>query len=260
MCSCLTPWPPTTGVADVHAIGVDVGGSGCRVAVVNADTGGVQGDVVRLDHDLSTPAEAIVERLRDALSNLPTLPVGLGFPGLVEGTSVLTAPNLGSTWPGTDLALALGLPRLVLLNDADAAAVAEQRLGASSSEGGCVLTVTVGTGLGSGVHREGTLVPGVELGLLPHPTRGGVLEAHASGRARRLNGMDLPAWSTRFNEALAIMEEAVHPDLIVIGGGITEHWDNFVAQLVSRAPLRRATFGNDAGLIGAALMARDLSA
>lgn len=244
----------------MHAIGVDVGGSGCRIAVVNVDTGAVQGEVVRLDHDLSTPAETIVARLSDALSNQPTLPVGLGFPGLVEGASILTAPNLGSTWPGTDLASALELPGLVLLNDADAAAVAEQRLGSSTSEEGCVLMVTVGTGLGSGVHRAGVLVPGLELGLLPHPTRGGVLEAHASGRARRLNGWDLAAWAIRFNEALTVMEEAVHPDLIVIGGGITEHWDAFAAHLTSGAALRRATFGGDAGLIGAALMARDFSA
>jgi polyphosphate glucokinase len=228
--------------------------------VVNVDTGAVQGEVVRLDHDLSTPAEAILARLREALAAHSSLPVGLGFPGLVEGTNVLTAPNLGSTWPGTDLALALERPGLVLINDADAAAVAEQRLGASSTEEGCVLLVTVGTGLGSGVHRGGLLVPGRELGLLPHPTRGGVLETHASGRARRLNGLDLAAWSSRFNEALAVMEEAVHPDLIVIGGGITEHWDAFVAKLVSRAPVKRAIFGPNAGLVGAALMARDFNA
>ena len=239
----------------MHAIGVDVGGSGCRIAVVNVDTGAVEGDVLSLEHDLSTPAEAILANLRGALADHPSLPVGLGFPGLVEGTTVLGAPNLGSTWPGTDLASALERPGLVLLNDADAAAVAEQRMGSSSSEEGCVLMVTVGTGLGSGVHRGGALVPGFELGLLPHPTRGGSLEAHASGRARRLNGLDLAAWSTRFNEALAVMEEAVSADLIVVGGGITEHWDAFVDRLAARAPLRRATFGPNAGLIGAALMA-----
>jgi polyphosphate glucokinase len=254
------PWLPTTEGADMHAIGVDVGGSGCRIAVVNVNTGAVQGDVLRLEHDLSTPTEAIVASLRGALTTHPALPVGLGFPGLVEGTTVLGAPNLGSTWPGTDLALALERPELVLLNDADAAAVAEQRLGSSSLEEGTVLMVTVGTGLGSGVHRGGALVPGCELGLLPHPTRGGVLEAHASGRARRLNGLDLAAWSTRFNEALAVMEEAVGADLIVVGGGITEHWDAFAARLVTRAPLRRAAFGANAGLIGAALAARGFNA
>ena len=158
------------------------------------------------------------------------------------------------------MAEALDRPDLVLLNDADAAAVAEQRLGAAAGEDGTVLVITVGTGLGSGVHHAGRLVPGFELGLLPHPTRGGVLERHASGRARTLEALDLPTWSNRFNEALAVMEQAVDASLIVVGGGLTEHWDTFSPLLKASAPLRKATFGAHAGLIGAALAAVDLSA
>ena len=244
----------------MRAIGIDVGGSGCRLAVVNTVTGEVEGDVVRLDHDLDTSAQEILEALRRALDGFPPLPVGLGFPGRVDGTTVRAAPNLRSTWPGTDVAEALGRPDLVLLNDADAAAVAEQRLGAAAGEDGTVLVITVGTGLGSGVHHAGRLVPGFELGLLPHPTRGGVLETHASGRARTLEALDLPTWSSRFNEALAVMEQAVDASLIVVGGGLTEHWDTFSPLLKASAPLRKATFGADAGLIGAAIAAADLNA
>ena len=244
----------------MQAIGIDVGGSGCRLAVVDAVTGGIQGEVVRLDHDLDTPTQEILEALRRALDGFPPLPVGLGFPGRVDGTTVRAAPNLRSTWPGTDVAEALDRPDLVLLNDADAAAVAEQRLGAAAGEDGTVLVITVGTGLGSGVHHAGRLVPGFELGLLPHPTRGGVLETHASGRARTIEALDLPTWSNRFNEALAVMEQAVDASLIVVGGGLTEHWDTFSPLLKASAPLRKATFGAHAGLIGAALAAVDLSA
>ena len=244
----------------MRAIGIDVGGSGCRLAVVNTLTGEVEGDVVRLGHDLDTSAQEILEALRRALDGFPPLPVGLGFPGRVHGTTVRAAPNLRSTWPGTDVAEALGRPDLVLLNDADAAAVAEQRLGAAAGEDGTVLVITVGTGLGSGVHHAGRLVPGFELGLLPHPTRGGVLERHASGRARTLEALDLPTWSNRFNEALAVMEQAVDASLIVVGGGLTEHWDTFSPLLKASVPLRKATFGAHAGLIGAALAAVDLSA
>ena len=247
-------------VAEMRAIGIDVGGSGCRLAVVNTVTGEVEGNVVRLDHDLDTSAQEILEALRRALDGFPPLPVGLGFPGRVDGTTVRAAPNLRSTWPGTDVAEALGRPDLVLLNDADAAAVAEQRLGAAAGEDGTVLVITVGTGLGSGVHHTGRLVPGFELGLLPHPTRGGVLETHASGRARILEALDLPTWSSRFNEALAVMEQAVDASLIVVGGGLTEHWDTFSPLLKASAPLRKATFGADAGLIGAAIAAADLNA
>ena len=247
-------------VDEMQAIGIDVGGSGCRLAVVDAVTGGIRGEVVRLDHDLDTPTQEILEALRRALDGFPPLPVGLGFPGRVDGTTVRAAPNLRSTWPGTDMAEALDRPDLVLLNDADAAAVAEQRLGAAAGEDGTVLVITVGTGLGSGVHHAGRLVPGFELGLLPHPTRGGVLETHASGRARTLEALDLPMWSNRFNEALAVMEQAVDASLIVVGGGLTEHWDTFSPLLKASAPLRKATFGAHAGLIGAALAAVDLSA
>ena len=244
----------------MQAIGIDVGGSGCRLAVVNTTTGEVEGEVVRLEHDLQTSAQDVLVALRAALDGFPSLPVGLGFPGRVDGSTVRTAPNLRSTWPGTDVAEALGRPELVLLNDADAAAVAEQRLGAAAGEDRTVLVITVGTGLGSGVHHAGRLVPGFELGLLPHPTRGGVLETHASGRARTLEALDLPTWSSRFNEALAVMEQAVDASLIVVGGGLTEHWDTFSPLLKASAPLCKATFGADAGLIGAALAAVDLSA
>ena len=247
-------------VDDVRAIGIDVGGSGCRLAVVNTATGEVEGNVVRLGHDLDTSADEILEALRRALDGFPLLPVGLGFPGRVDGTTVRTAPNLRSTWPGTDLAQALARPNLVLLNDADAAAVAEQRLGAAAGENGTVLTITVGTGLGSGVHHGGRLVPGFELGLLPHPTRGGVLEAHASGRARRLEALDLATWATRFNEALAVMEVAIDADLIVVGGGLIEHWEDVAGHLEANAPLQKAELGAEAGLVGAALAAADLSA
>ena len=247
-------------VADMKAIGVDVGGSGCRLAVVNVHTGRIEGDVERLSHDVNTPAEPILDALRTALNRMPDLPVGLGFPGRVHGTTVRTAPNLRSTWPGTDLAGHLARPDLVVLNDADAAAVAEVRLGSAADEAGTVLTVTVGTGLGSGLHRNGRLVPGCEFGLLPHPTRGDVLETHASGRARDVEGLDLAAWADRFNEALAVMETAVDADLIVVGGGITEHWEAFETRLRANAAVRKARFGPDAGVIGAALMAGHLNA
>ena len=241
----------------MHSVGVDVGGSGCRIAVVDLDTGRIEGEIVRLPHDQHASAASVLTGLGDALMRMPDLPVGLGFPGLVLGTEVQSAPNLHTTWPGLDLASALARPTLVLLNDADAAASAEARVGASKGCSGTVLMVTVGTGLGSGIHRDGSLVPGFELGLLPHPTRGGRLEDHASGRARNREGLDLAAWSDRFNEALAVMESEVDPDLIVIGGGITEHWARFEAGLNATAPIRKATFGAHAGLVGAALMAKE---
>ena len=239
----------------MHGLGVDIGGSGVRVALVDTTTGALIGQPAMHDHTLETPAETILATLVEAIGQFPeSLPVGVGFPGVVEQTVVNTAPNLRSTWPGTDLAEALQRPSLVALNDADAAAVAEHRLGASRGENGTVLTITVGTGLGTALHRNHVLVPNLEFGLMPHPTLGGMIEDHASGRAKTIEGLSLVQWASRFQEVLSLYEVWLCPDLIVIGGGITGQWEALAPLLSTRAELRRAKFGPHAGLIGAALM------
>ncbi|MDA0877852.1 MAG: ROK family protein [archaeon] len=239
----------------MHAFGVDIGGSGVRAAIVDTEAGRLRAAATRFDHGTAFDAEDVVPRLREVLLNVPDdLPVGVGFPGVVKRTTVESAPNLGPTWEGLNISEALDRP-VVLLNDADAAATAERHLGAARDEGGTVLTVTIGTGLGTSVHRDGVLVPNLELGLLPHPTRGGVIEAHASGRARRDEGLDLRAWAERFQEALDLYEGWLNPDLIVLAGGITESWEQWSGWLTTRATLRKARFGADAGLIGAAVAA-----
>ena len=241
----------------MEAIGIDIGGSGVRIGRVDLSTGELLASPLWLEHTTDTPSATILEGMIAALSSLrEDLPIGLGFPGVVRGSVVQTAPNLGSTWPGTDLAVALNRPGLVVLNDADAAAVAEHRCGASLGASGTVLTLTVGTGIGTALHRDGVLVPNLELGLLAHPSRGGVIEAHASGRARRQEGLSLEAWAERFQEALHLYEGWLNPGLIVVGGGITERWEEWAPRLTTKADLRRAQHGADAGLVGAALAAR----
>ena len=244
------------GGDDMEGIGIDIGGSGVRIGRVDLATGELLASPLRLEHTTDTPAATILEGLIAALSSFrEDLPLGLGFPGVVRGSVVETAPNLGSTWPGTDLAVALNRPGLVVLNDADAAAVAEHRCGASLGASGTIMTITVGTGIGTALHRDGVLVPNLELGLLAHPSRGGVIEAHASGRARRQEGLSLTAWAERFQEALHLYEGWLNPDLIVVGGGITERWEEWAPLLTTKADLRRAQHGVDAGLVGAAFAA-----
>jgi len=240
-----------------EGIGIDIGGSGVRIGRVDLNTGALLAPPLRLEHSTDTPAATILEGMTAALASFGAdLPIGLGFPGVVRGSVVETAPNLGSTWPGTDLAVALNRPGLVLLNDADAAAVAEHQCGASLGASGTVMTITVGTGIGTALHRDGVLVPNLELGLLAHPSRGGVIEAHASGRARRQEGLSLEVWAERFQEALHLYEGWLNPDLIVVGGGITERWEEWAPRITTKADLRRAQHGPDAGLVGAALAAR----
>ena len=244
------------GGDDMEGIGIDIGGSGVRIGRVDLGSGELLAPPLRLEHTTDTPAATILEGMTSALTSFPAdLPIGVGFPGVVRGTVVETAPNLGPTWAGTDLAVVLNRPGLVLLNDADAAAVAEHRCGASLGELGTVLTITVGTGIGTALHRNGVLVPNLELGLLAHPSRGGVIESHASGRARRQEGLSLTAWADRFQEALHLYEGWLNPDVIVVGGGIAERWEEWAPHITTKADLRCAQHGPDAGLVGAALTA-----
>jgi len=245
-----------TGGGELEGIGIDIGGSGVRIGRVDLATGELLASPLRLEHTTDTPAATILEGMIAALSSFcEDLPIGLGFPGVVRGSVVQTAPNLGSTWPGTDLAVALNRPGLVVLNDADAAAVAEHRCGASNGVSGTVLTLTVGTGIGTALHRNGVLVPNLELGSLTHPTRGGVIESHVSGRTRSVEGLSLVDWAKRFQEVLTLYEAWLNPDVIVVGGGITEHWHDWAPLLSTKADLRCAQHGPEAGLVGAAMAA-----
>jgi polyphosphate glucokinase len=116
-----------------------------------------------------------------------------------------------------------------------------------------VLTLTVGTGLGTTVHQNGVLVPNLEYGRLPHPSREGLLEEHMSGQVRQAENLTLQAWSKRFQEGLSFLEGRVRPDLVVVSGGIIEHWSTITPLLTTQAGLVRATLANDAGPLGAAL-------
>ena len=246
---------PIPGGSELQVIGVDIGGSGVRMAVVDGGTGAIQGEVLRTGHGTTTPAEDILLDMRRMLDSLPSHDaVGIGFPGVVAGTRIRTAPNLRSTWPGTDLAQALDLENIVLLNDADAAALAEVEAGAGQGEQGTVLTLTIGTGIGTAVHRSGVLVPNLELGHLLHPD-GGTVESRVRGALLSGGDLSLDAWSKRLQSVLDLYEAWLDPDVIILGGGITERWSEWGPELRSRATVRRAYWGPNAGLIGAAIAA-----
>ena len=243
-------------VFTMECIGIDIGGSGVRLGQVDVTTGALVSEVTMLKHTTETSANAILANIREALKEFPEdLPVGVGFPGVVQNSLLKTAPNLGSTWAGTNLSHALHRPMIAAINDADAAAMAEQAFGSSKGENGTVLMVTVGTGIGTALHRNGVLIPNLEFGLLAHPTRGGRLEEHASGRARTIGKLSLDEWALRFQEVLNVYEAEFKPDVIVVGGGITEHWEAWAPLVTVQADIRKARFGNLAGLVGSSLLA-----
>jgi polyphosphate glucokinase len=239
-------------------LGVDVGGSGIKSALVDVSDGSLLGERLRVD----TPQPATPDACADALTaQLAEYdydgPLGIGFPAVVKQGVVCTANNIAPSWVGLDVieffADATGR-EVSVINDADAAAVAEASFGAAAGVDGLVLTITFGTGIGSGLLVDGRLVPNLELGQIE--LEGHVpAEAYFSAKARRTGGLDWDEWGGRANRYLNHINAVFSPDLIVVGGGLTKHWDMYSHTLDPHLPLVPAVMGNNAGIVGAALAA-----
>lgn len=243
----------------MKALGIDLGGSGFRIGVFDTASGRLDGHLVRQSHAGATDPETIISALEAAIDEMRWEgPIGLGFPGAVDGHRPTTAPNLGEAWTRADVKTRLERfhkGRFAMLNDADAVAEAERLFGAGHAGAPCVLTLTVGTGLGTTLHRDGTMVANLEYGRWSHPNRPGLLEEHLSGRTRVVEGLGLEQWATRFQEGLSYLEKRLQPDRIVLYGGIMEHWDELKSMLTTNAETVPALLNETAGPLGAALAA-----
>ncbi|MEO6079399.1 MAG: polyphosphate--glucose phosphotransferase [Steroidobacteraceae bacterium] len=235
------------------ALGVDVGGSSIKYAPVNIRIGKVLTEL----NSVPTPAHAepllnSIAALANAL--LPDGPVGIALPSVILGGVVHTAANLDAALLGmnAEAALRKRLGRTVaLLNDADAAGLAEVRWGAARGARGTIMMLTFGTGIGSALFTDGRLVPNTELGHLEVDGFEG--EKRASARARADEKLDWPQWAERVSRYLDAINNLFWPDMIIIGGGVSENFERFGPLLRSRAPLRAATLGASAGVVGAAM-------
>jgi polyphosphate glucokinase len=240
-------------------LGVDVGGSSIKYASVDAASGSL---VTALD-SIPTPQPANAAALCTAIGTLAAaLPagtrIGVALPSVIRRGIVCTAANLDASLIGTDFRALLHaqLRRTVIcLNDADAAGLAEMRFGAARAAAGTVMMLTFGTGIGSALFIDGVLVPNTELGHLE--IDGEDAELRASARARHDEGLSWEQWAPRVNVYLDHINRLFWPELIVLGGGISEHFAQFSPLLRSRAPLRAAQLGPGAGVVGAALAAAD---
>lgn len=244
-------------------LGIDLGGSGFRVGVFDSVSGMSIGDFIQMNHGDSRHPDAVIPAICSVLDTLQwNGPIGLGFPGVVEGRDLLSAPNIGREW--LDAAVVQTLEQccggpVTLVNDADAVAIAEVQFGAGHGENGTLLTLTIGTGLGTTVHENGTLIPNLEYGLSPHPTREGTLEDHVSGRARRVFNLTLIEWAERFQEVLDHLCEQLTPNRIVLYGGIMEHWDELKSLIRAPCLLQPAIHTDTAGALGAAFCSTESS-
>jgi polyphosphate glucokinase len=237
------------------AVGIDVGGSSIKCALIDLNTGAFAGPRFSTPTPALDSTEALLAALKDVAANVPgEEPVGLAFPSVIRNGTVRTAANLNKAWIGKPLAALAGehLHRPVIaINDADAAGLAELRYGAARGVQGTVLLLTLGTGIGSALFVDGTLVPNTELGHLE--VAGREAELRASGRAKVELHLSWDGWADELNRVLQEMHALLWPDLIVLCGGITEEPEKFLDKLHCEARLCIGKLRSDAGIVGAAL-------
>jgi polyphosphate glucokinase len=238
-------------------LGIDIGGSGIKGAVVDT----ASGELLTERHRIETPQPSTPDAVADVVAEVVAHhdyegPVGCTFPAVVRRGVVETAANVDDSWIGTD-ADALFTERLgmdvTMLNDADAAGLGEMRFGAGRGRDGVVLLLTFGTGIGSALIVDGRLVPNTELG---HLELDGVdAEDRAASRWREEEGLSWKEWAGRVNRYLAHVEAVLAPDLFIIGGGVSRKADEFFPYLSPRTPFVAAHLRNNAGIVGAAVAA-----
>jgi polyphosphate glucokinase len=243
-------------------LGIDVGGSGVKAAIVDTESGELLSKRVRMPTPQpSTPENvaAVVGELVAELDYSGTT-AGCSFPTVVVNGQARTAGNIDKAWRGTQVdelfGEATGL-HFVVHNDADVAGIAEMTLGSGQGLDGTVILITVGTGLGSGLFHNGTLIPNIELGRMPGKD-GRPIEFYAGDRARKVNDLSWADWGDRFNYFLKRVARVCTPEHFIIGGGASEKFDKFSDRLDVKATIRVAQFRNNAGIIGAALAAGEL--
>lgn len=235
-------------------MGVDVGGSSIKCALIDLNTGAFASERFSTPTPAQDSTEALLAALVSVVSNIPgEHAVGLAFPSVIRGGVVRTAANLNKAWVGQPLAelAAKRLRRPVsAINDADAAGLAELRYGAARGIPGTVLLLTLGTGIGSALFVDGRLVPNTELGHLQ--VAGREAEKRASGRAKIEGALSWEAWAAELNLVLNELHSLLWPDLIVLCGGITEEPLRFMDKLHCEARLCVGALRADAGIVGAA--------
>lgn len=238
-------------------LGIDIGGSGVKGAPVNETTGELTAERLRIP----TPSPATPESVAGTVAEIVhhfgwSGPVGCTYPGVVEGGRILTAANVDSAWIGVDgaglLSDATGCPA-ALINDADAAGLAEIAFGSGRASEGVVILLTLGTGVGSALFTHGQLVPNTEFGHLYF--QGGAAEKFVSDAVRKSEDLSWTEWAARLNAYLGYIEILLWPELIILGGGVSKRHEEFLGLLTTRARVVAAELRNNAGIVGAALAA-----
>jgi len=241
----------------VEILGIDIGGSGIKAAPVDVTTGTLTRERIKVLTPRPARPKAVAEAVRGLVAQFGwSGKAGITFPGVVTNGVIRTAANLDPAWIGADacdlFGSATGL-EVRVINDADAAGLAEMRFGAGAGQRGTVVMLTFGTGIGSALFTDGVLVPNTEFGHIE--IRGKDAEKRASERAREVHDLDWEHWAGRVDEYMSHLEGLVWPDLFIVGGGVSRKSDKFLPLLGKlRARVVPAAMLNDAGIVGAALI------
>lgn len=244
----------------MEILGIDIGGSGIKGAPVDIKKGRLAAERYRIP----TPHPSVPDAVGDVVARVAKRfkwksPIGCTFPAVVKNGVTHSAANVDNAWIGTNgqklLKKKTGCP-VILLNDADAAGIAEMKFGAGKGQTGVVIILTFGTGIGSAIFVDGTLVPNTEFGHME--VRGKDAEDRASDRARKDDDLSWKGWAKRVNEFLDRMEMLFSPDLFIVGGGVSKKHGKYLHLLDAQAKIVPAQLRNEAGIIGAAMAAKSL--
>ncbi len=245
----------------MYALGIDIGGSGVKGALVDLKKGELISERVRYDTPENSHPDAVAALVAKIVEDLDWHgPVGCTFPGIIYHGVIKTSANLDKSWQDVDgkhLMERVTGRSVRLLNDADAAGVAEMQFGAGRNQKGVTIMLTFGTGIGSAIFVDDKLLPNTEFGHIL--IRGKDAEHRASAKIKKDEGLSWSAWAERVNEYLGVMEFFFSPDLFIVGGGISKKAEKFMPLLKTRARIVTAQLMNEAGIIGAAMYVQDIA-
>ena len=243
----------------LHVLGIDVGATGIKGAIVDVTTGKLLTERLRVPTPQPATPEAMttafVELFRQFRYEGPY--VGVGFPAIVRNGVALSAANIHPEWIRTSIAQLFGQAiqrKVYALNDADAAGLASAKFGSAQQVKGVAVFLTIGTGIGSAVFVDGHLLPNTEFGHLYMPN-GMKTEHYASSKTRKTLELSWEDWGRRFDEVLAQLDRVLSPDLFVLGGGASKYFDEYKHTLQTPVPIIPALYQNEAGSVGAAIYA-----
>ncbi|TQK31731.1 polyphosphate--glucose phosphotransferase [Arthrobacter sp. SLBN-53] len=246
---------PNTG------FGVDVGGSGIKGGIVDLDTGTLIGDRIKLATPQPATPDAVAATVAAVVREFGwTGSLGVTYPGVVTNGVVRTAANVDKGWIGTDAAEVISNvlegQHVTVLNDADAAGLAEEQYGAGKDNTGLIVLLTFGTGIGSAVIHNGLLLPNTEFGHLE--VEGKEAEHRAASSVKERKEWNYQRWTEEVTKVLVTIENAIWPDLFIAGGGISRKADRWIPMLKNRTPVVPAALRNSAGIVGAAMAAKGI--